>query len=121
MKKRFVAFSVVTVATAAAIVLEQGNADLMKCVCVISSAICGAEYARSKVCVRTGEVILSSAVSAAIIWGLIGFVVVMKQPTEATWEGKVSMAVYISVSAALLCAGLGALIGCVYYAFVRSK
>jgi hypothetical protein len=120
MKTRTLVLSAVTLASAVAIVLEHGNADLMKGICLLSSAICGAEYARIKYGARALRVILSAAASAAAVWACVGFVVVLKQPWEGTWEGRLSFAVYIGAAAFVFCGVLGALIGFVYYAFARS-
>jgi hypothetical protein len=120
MKTRTLFLPAITLASAVAIVLQHGNADLMKGICLLSSAICGAEYARIKYGTRTLRVILSAATSAAVVWACIGFVVVFKQPWEGTWGGRLSFAVYIGAAAFVFCGVVGALIGFIYYAFARS-
>jgi hypothetical protein len=120
MKTRMLVLPAAAAASAVAIVLEYGNADLVKGICLLSSAICGAEYARIKYGARALRVILSAAASAAVVWACVGFVVVLKQPWEGTWGGKLSFAVYIGTAAFVFCGVVGAFIGFIYYAFARS-
>ena len=118
---RFVFLCVLTAAFAVGLHFPLGNPDLGKVICLISSAVAGAEVCRvtSRSTIRRS--IAASAAGAALVFAVVGFYAAItmqmpnaQAPVPKDWAATLSFAVYVAVSAAMFFGLLGGLIGLVY-------
>lgn len=103
----------------AGMVFQFGNAGLLKCLLLVSSAVGAAEIARANSYSSIRDVVVAAAMGSGLVWGLLGFVVVVAQHWGGEWAGLLPFAFYIAFAGAMFFGIVGALVGLLYYACTR--
>lgn len=100
-----------------------GNAELLKCLCVVSTAVAAAQICHLRFDSRIGSIVFASGASTAALFALLAVLLVFMRPMPLSWESwksTIGEALYLALAAAAFFGFLGGCVGLGYAVLLRS-